>query len=88
MENELISKETEDRMIHDLGRIIDSKSKGKIYLRDYVDNPDACMDFAMLYESSDELQYFIREQRIKGVRIEIGEDSMDIIGTNIGHSRN
>ena len=78
MENELISKQTENRMINDLKKIIESKNSGKIYLKDYVNNPAACMDFAMLYESSDDLQYIIREQRAKGLKIEVQEDSIDV----------
>jgi len=80
MENELISQQTEDKIIKDLKQIIDSRKKGKIILSDYMDVEDdmACLDFAMLYEGSEALQYFINDQRFKGVQIEIEEDNISV----------
>lgn len=80
MENELISNEVENKMIDDLKKIIDKKQAGKIMLKHYVDgNMGACMDFAMIYEASSDLQFFINEERRKGVKIEIGEDAIEIL---------
>lgn len=79
MENELISKEAEEKIAKDLENIIESKKPGKVLLSDYMNNSKmACLDFAMLYESSSFLQYFVKEQRSKGVNIEILEDSIAV----------
>lgn len=80
MENALISKQTEKKIINDLKDIIEKGGKGEILLTDYVDNNiGACMDFAMLYEASDEVQYFIKQQKQQGIGIEIEEDAIRII---------
>lgn len=78
MENELISPQTEENLIDDLEKLIESKKPGKILLIDYINSGRdmACMDFAMLYESSPALRYFIKEQQQKGVIIQIEEDSI------------
>ncbi|NDV45778.1 hypothetical protein D0T49_01765 [Paludibacter sp. 221] len=77
MENALISKATENKIISDLQKIIESGKKGKVMLADYVGaNQGACMDFAVLYEASDDLRYFIKEQQVKGAKIDIQEDSI------------
>lgn len=80
MENELISQQTEEKIIKDLKQIIESKKTGKVMLSGYMntDKAMACLDFAMLYESSEALQYFISEQRLKGVNIEIEEDNISV----------
>ena len=80
MENELISPQTEEKLIGDLKKLIETKKPGKIQLVDYMNSgiDMACMDFAMLYESSSALLYFIREQQQKGVHIQIEEDSISV----------
>lgn len=78
MENELISKETEEKIINDLKQLAESGKKGSIKLSDYINTKQqtSCLDFAMLYESSDVLQYLVQEQRQKGVRIDIDENEI------------
>jgi serine/threonine-protein kinase RIO1 len=83
MEDELISQLMEKRIIKDLKYLIGTGEPGKIYLGDYImNNNDACMDFAMFYESSDDLQYFIEQERLKGVEIEVEEDNISVIRYN------
>ena len=80
MENELISKEVETKIIEDLKKVIDSKKSGKIRITSYL-NADrgACVDFAMVYEASDALRYFIEEQKRKGLAIDVQEDSISVV---------
>lgn len=80
MENELISQQTEEKLINDLKKIIESRKPGKIQLSDYINSglDMACMDFAMLYESSSALQYFINDQRSKGINIQVEEDDISV----------
>jgi len=81
MENRLISKETEQQMISDLKKLVDNKMSGEISLSDYmnVNDAGACMDFAMIYESADDLQRFIKNEIQKGSRIEIAEKQIQVI---------
>jgi hypothetical protein len=83
MENELISQHTEKRIIADLKLIIEKGEPGKVFLKDYIKyEENSCMDFAMIYEASDDLRYFIEEERIKGVDIEIEQDNIAVVRFN------
>jgi hypothetical protein len=37
------------------------------------------MDFAVVYESSDEIQSFVNEQRQKGISIEVNERDISVL---------
>lgn len=78
MENELISTQSEEKLLRDLEKIVESKKPGKILLSDYINNGMACMDFAMLYESLDSLQYAVKEYTAKGVKINLEEESISV----------
>lgn len=80
MENELISEKTEKKIISDLNKIIDENKTGKIKLGSYIRHDmGACMDFAMLYEASEELKAYIQQKRIEGIAIEVGEDYIEVL---------
>lgn len=80
MENSVIPRHTEKKIISDLDNIIQHDKKGKVNLDDYVsDDMGSCFDFAMLYEASDELRDFIQDKRRNGVKIDIQEDSIDVL---------
>ncbi len=80
MENEMIPRQTEQKIITDLERMIKSGKKGSLLLSDYVDdNWGACMDFAMLYEASDDLGYFVNQQREQGVSVKVEEDRISVL---------
>ncbi|MDR1729684.1 MAG: hypothetical protein LBR52_03385 [Prevotellaceae bacterium] len=80
MENELISNKVENKIIADLKGLIESKKQGKIMLSDYLDikSTGACNDFASVYEASDKLHYFIKQQREKGIAIEVRENDISV----------
>lgn len=79
MENELISNETEQKIIGDLKDVI-KKGSGRIDLETYLGGiKGACMDFAVIYESSDEIQCFVNEQRQKGVNIQVNENNISVL---------
>ncbi len=80
MENELISNEIENKIIEDLKKLIDSKKSGKVMIGNYLKtDKDSCIDFAAIYEASDDLRYFIEEQKKKGIAIEVEEDNISVM---------
>lgn len=75
------NQEISEKIMNDIRNVINYQGTGKVYIKDYIDMDEsgACMDFAMLYEMSDELQRFINEERRKGKNIQINEDNITVL---------
>lgn len=78
MMNEYFDDKMIGKIIADMEKIVKSGKKGKLYLDNYIQSPEACVDFAGIYESSAELQTLIKVQRENGIAIEIGEEEIKI----------
>ncbi len=78
---DVISRQTEERILNDLQRLILAKKPGKIELKKYIDpkEVDACMDFAVIYEASDALQALIRRAMQDGIGIVVGQDRIEVV---------
>lgn len=81
MKSDFIDQYAINSIIHDLKQTVEEKHHGKIFLDDYLDEKGkkACMDFAVVYEISDDLRTYIHNLRRNGVRVEVNEDSLVVL---------